>query len=532
MSSVILALILGATFVIRWFPRLRLPDSIGSDAYFHLTMARTIRENHHRIPEHVPRVLVCRPYTYPFLFHWLLSFVPEQFTMSAERLASPLIDTCYVLLTFAFAFEIDRQTAFTADPVSTALWCAALVGLSPAFLSVGPGPRAYGATPRTLGQLFFLVYVGANILFQVTHLWVWVSLSSVAVAALSITTKFGNQAVVFIATGMAVIGYWLPLATAVCGYLVAITLTRGRVVKVLQGQINHSVFYFKHLQKPFLHPDRQRFPQYFRRLLSKGRRGITHPLEFVRWYFHEPYVWHVLVANFPHAILSVGLMISGASGVHGFFPSSEPFRFVIWMVGISFVLSVLISLKPLMFLGETTRYAEHTVVLQVMMFVLLSRVGHWDALLWIVLIYSLVAYWVNMENYLRIYADFEKIKRDLPLLIQAVDTEGTKIYWAGHLFWPLLFFTRQASILIHGANFGERLLSKEDWFIPFGNFPFPGKPMNEVIHRYDIDYVVGKQASVDYYERLMNDRPFSEGRFRKIITIGDLTLFSTRLTSQ
>ena len=51
-----------------------------------------------------PRVLVCRPYTYPFLFHWLLSFVPEQFTMSAERLASPLIDTCYVLLTFAFAF--------------------------------------------------------------------------------------------------------------------------------------------------------------------------------------------------------------------------------------------------------------------------------------------------------------------------------------------------------------------------------------------------------------------------------------------
>ncbi len=53
------------------------------------------------------------------------------------------------------------------------------------------------------------------------------------------------------------------------------------------------------------------------------------------------------------------------------FLSSAPFRFVIWMVGISFVLSGLISLKPLMFLGETTRYAEHTVVLQVMMFVLL-----------------------------------------------------------------------------------------------------------------------------------------------------------------
>ena len=89
----------------------------------------------------------------------------------------------------------------------------------------------------------------------------------------------------------------------------------------------------------------------------------------------------------------------------------------------------------------------------------------------------------------------EKVKRDPPLLIQAVDVKGTNIYWAGHLFWPLLFFTRQASILIHGANFGERLLTKEDWFIPFGNFPFPGRPMNEVIHRYDIDYVVGNRPA-------------------------------------
>ena len=528
MSSVILALILGATFVIRWFPRLRLPDSIGSDAYFHLTMARTIRENHHRIPEHVPRVLVCRPYTYPFLFHWLLSFVPEQFTMSAERLASPLIDTCYVLLTFAFAFEIDRRTAFTADPVSTALWCAALVGLSPAFLSVGPGPRAYGATPRTLGQLFFLVYVGASILFQVTHLWVWVALSSVAVAALSITTKFGNQAVVFVSIGLALAGYWVPLATALGGYVLSAIVTRGKSIRVLRGQINHSIFYFKHLQKPFLHQDRHRFSHYLRRVLSQGRKGIASPFGFARWYFSESYLFHVILVNFPHAVVVGSLLIAGVDIEYTSGISSDAFGFMLWITGVSFFLSCLISLKPLMFLGEAPRYAEHTVMVQVILCVVLVKAANLDALLWLVLGYSLVAYWFSVENYLRLYGDSEKVKRDLPPLIQGIDVKGTNIFWAGHLFWPLLFFTRQASILIHGANFGERLLAKEDWFIPFGNFPFPGRPMAEVVARYNIDYLIGMKAGVAYYEKLLNDRPFSEGRFKKIAAVGDLELYSTR----
>ena len=85
--------ILAATFAVRWWPRLKLPHAIGSDAYFHLLMARTIRENGHRIPSEVPRVLVCRPYTYPYLFHWLLSFVPDRCLMAAERIVSPMLDT-------------------------------------------------------------------------------------------------------------------------------------------------------------------------------------------------------------------------------------------------------------------------------------------------------------------------------------------------------------------------------------------------------------------------------------------------------
>jgi hypothetical protein len=526
MTSAILGGILAAAFAVRWWPRLKLPHAIGSDAYFHLAMARTIRDNGHRIPVEVPRVLVCRPYTYPYLFHWLLSFVPERSLMAAERLISPLLDTCYVLLTFVFVSRITEAAGLTREPAGTALWCAALVAVSPAFLSVGPGPRAYGATPRTLGQLLFMVYLGTAMLSMATQQWAWLVPAALAVACLSITTKFGNQAVVFIAGGLALAGYEAPLVAAGFGYVLAIVGTRGRVLRVLHGQIAHSIFYFKHLQRPFLYPDRQRFWPYLRRLLSHGLRAMFHPVRFLRWVFSEPYALHILVANFPHAIAGAVLLITayrrGESPI-----ASQLFAFMVATIGVSFLLSWLISLKPLMFLGEAGRYAEHTVMLQAMVFVVLAQIMNLRALLWLVLGYSLVAYWFSMESFLRIYAGSERLKRNLSLLVEKIDAEGVRIFWLGHVFWPLLFFTRRASVLIHGANFGAHLLSKDEWFEVFGNFPFPGRPLQEIAARYKVQYVVGTQAGVEYYERLLKDRPFSEGRFKPIAEVEDLTLYAT-----
>ena len=58
---------------------------------------------------------------------------------------------------------------------------------------------------------------------------------------------------------------------------------------------------------------------------------------------------------------------------------------MLWITGVSFFLSCLISLKPLMFLGEAPRYAEHTVMLQVILCVVLVKTADLDALLWLVL---------------------------------------------------------------------------------------------------------------------------------------------------
>jgi hypothetical protein len=359
-----------------------------------------------------------------------------------------------------------------------------------------------------------------------THKWSWLVAAALAVACLSITTKFGNQAVIFIASGLALVGYETPLVAAGSGYVLAIVGTRGRVLWVLQGQIAHSIFYFKHLQKPFLYPDRQRLWPYLRRLLSHGLRAMFHPVRFLRWSFSEPYVLHTLVVNFPHAIAGAVLLVMGYSRGESIV-SYELFTFMVVTIGVSFLLSWMISFKPLMFLGEAGRYAEHTVMAQAMVFVVLTHTMNLRALLWLALGYSLVAYWFSMENFVHIYAGSERLKRNLPLLVEKIDTEGARIFWLGHVFWPLLFFTKRASVLIHGANFGEHLLAKEEWFEVFGNFPFPGRPLREVVARYGVGYVVGTEAGVEHYEKLLKDPMFSGGRFKAIAAVEDLTLYDT-----
>lgn len=527
----IIAIVL-VTFVTRLVPRLLSPESVGSDSYFHMGMGRVIRDNGYRIPDRVPRVMVCPRYTYPYLFHWLLSFVPERHLMLAERLASPIIDSLYVLATFLFAFEIDRTFGFSDDPTSTALWTSVLVAISPALLGVGAGPRAYNATPRTLGQLFFLVYICGTALWGSTGNTSWLLLGGVAVAALSITSKFGNQAVVFIASGTVVLGYMEPILVALFGYILSIITTRGRVLAVIKGQVAHSRFYFRYLQRPYLYPHRRTFFQYARNLTSYLKNAARSPLNSLRWFFWESYFFHHIFVYYPHALVIAILLLRGEALPNGDSASLYGFHFMLDVIAVSFLVSLLTSFKHMMFLGEAQRYAEHTVMFQVLIFVFMAQATDLELLKWLILGYSVLAYVVNVEAYVSRHVELVSLRRDMELIVKDIDREGIKIFWLGHVFWPLFFFTRKAKILIHGGNFDERLLSRDDWFEVFGNFPYPGRPIGDVIRRYAIDYLVSNRDTITRYEDILKDRSFSQGRFRAVSSSGDLLLFDGTVRSE
>ena len=134
--SMILPLILCLAFALRVLPRLILRNSISSDTYFHLSMARVIRDNHHHIPKAIPRIILPHRYTYPYLYHWLLSFFSERNRLHFERISSAIVDTLYVLFTYVFSKKILHAAGLTEHGENIALWTAVLVAVSPALLAV------------------------------------------------------------------------------------------------------------------------------------------------------------------------------------------------------------------------------------------------------------------------------------------------------------------------------------------------------------------------------------------------------------
>jgi hypothetical protein len=179
----------------------------------------------------------------------------------------------------------------------------------------------------------------------------------------------------------------------------------------------------------------------------------------------------------------------------------------------------------LAFLGEAERYAEHTVSFQALAVVVVADAAGLSWLKIALLVYSALAYAVSVRTYVEINAPASGLRQRMAELVAPIDRDGTRIFWLGHLFWPLWFSTRKASILVHGANFDERQLDKERWFEVFGNLPYPGVPIHQIVGRYKLDYIVATPAFVTHYENLLADPAFSDGRFSEMARAGDLVLY-------
>jgi hypothetical protein len=526
MFIVVATLVLGGTFLSRLLPRLVLPDALSSDSYFHLGMARAIREHGHRIPDMMPRVLVCARFRYPYLFHWLLSFVPERHLLPAERLASPVIETIYTAGVLFFALSILRIGGLSPDPEGTALWIAAIFSLSPALVGVGGGPRAYNGTPRTLGQCLFFFFAASAVMYAQAGALPWAVVAVAAAAALSVTSKFGNQTVVAICIGLLALGFVAPVVLALCGYAVAAAVTKGRALQVLRGQLAHSMFYARYLQQRFLHKGRVKFGDYAARARGMVRAGARGKIvALVRWFFSEPFFLHKFIVGSPQLVL-LALAVAGGLGEQASAALRSPaLALPLAFIATSVAASLLVSLRPLAFLGEAERYAEHTVFFQILAFAVVAEAAGLAWLKGVLLAYSALAYVVSVRTYIERNAHAVGLRQRMAALVAPIDRDGTRIFWLGHLFWPLWFSTRKASILVHGANFDERQLDKDRWFEVFGNLPYPGVPIDQVVGRYKLDYVVATPDFVAHYESLLGDRAFSEGRFSEMARTGDLVLY-------
>jgi len=549
----ILFCILLAAFLIRAIPRVQLPHAISADGYWHLAIARFIRENGRRFIYYIPRNIVRSRYSYPAFYHWVLSFFSCRGAEWAERYGSAITDVVHTSWLFIFAMEVLALAGFGSDVTRLSLWSAVLFALSPALLRVGTGPRAYHGTPRTIGQLLFALFMGGVILYSLGGSIVYLVIAVISVIPLSITSKFANQAIVFISVLVALLGNPCAAVAALTGYAISILVTRGETWRVLVDQTLHSSYYFRRVQGVYLNPAQRGLRDYLRSILGalaspfvtssqsvsqhsdlrSTSRALAHSWSrkvrfFCAHYWIERYWAHVLVAAYPQIPLLIILLIANPDLLTCNGPQCEVVKELGRWVLASLICTVVTAHRPFLFLGEAERYSEMTVMAQIALFAVIVSLTGWGLLLPLLLIYSVIAYWFFISIFETVFGPSEDLYNNLLPLVRRNDSPGKLFYALGTLHRPVLYALENGFYAIYSGNVHEKLVDIEEVELLFGRWPYPSAKIETLIERFGFDYIVACDPDIKIYESLLGDDCFTGKRLRLIDTQGEFGIYGRR----
>lgn len=247
-TTCLLLISVGLTVVFRVIPAVLWP-ALLSDAGYHMLMRRDIRENGCRVPPRLKSCLYDERVTYPWLYHQLLSIIPEHWLIRIPALSSATIDGIHALLSFAGGWWLASELGYPQLAGWAGFWSALFFGVNPALLAHGMGPRAYEVTPRPLGELFFSLSMLSALWAIFGGGWIGWLISVISGGALLLTSKFAAQVLLFfvlllaLVPGLVAVLWMLPGA-----FLSAMLLSRGRYGHILTGQIAHLRYYGRKMQ--------------------------------------------------------------------------------------------------------------------------------------------------------------------------------------------------------------------------------------------------------------------------------------------
>lgn len=190
----ILAPALVFVFVLALFIRLptSFPNLLEHDFYGHIYEARLIRRAK-TIP-FGPITLGLKfsaPYYGPFLWNWLVSFIPLGFLKKRQNLLNPLLDSFFSSLLFVWLYAL-------GVPLFFAVLGAAVYLLSPSNYSrIVNGPRIAAFTPRLTSEILVASFFMLGIFSNQGDVWAYLVQLGLAVLVVS-SSKFGLQALVII----------------------------------------------------------------------------------------------------------------------------------------------------------------------------------------------------------------------------------------------------------------------------------------------------------------------------------------------
>lgn len=469
--------ILLLSFILRILPRIILKDSWNYDTYFHMSMSRIIRKNNYIVPQRKEQISLPDRIVYPWLFHWILAFVPYKHLYLAEKISSATIDLIHIALAMLVTYN------FTNDN-NIYLWVGLYMALSPSFLRVGIGPRAYNATPRVLSQLLLMIFFSSLLFYYQEHNYIFFISATVSACLTLLSSKFGIQVLFLISISLIFFGYLIPIASVLFALLLSLLLFKDFIPKMLTAHFISMKYYFTTLIKNFhaLREQKACVTCYIKRI---KQNFLT--TKMLNWFMMDQYPLHIIIFFMPQ----IWIIFLYQDNI------SANFDFIYWTIISSLIIFLLILIPKLSFIGEAERYLEHTVLFQLILFIVMFKDNNillYSMLLWYILCYT---------QYLRLYIRYSKkannIPKQLAPLLETIDVKSNILYPLGSYNWILLFYLKNAKSC-YPSTAWNTVIPKKDLEELVGNYPYPGVSLQELMKKFGITHIVTDEISYKNYQ--------------------------------
>ena len=513
-------LLLAVGFILRALPRCLRPNALNSDTYFHLFMARVLRENGFRLPRQFSQVVLRHDFTYPTLYHLFLALFPLKIRLWVERLSGAIFDTLAAVIVYAGASWLVESGSLSPAADQLPLWTLALFVFAPPLLRIGSGPRVYSGTPRVAGEMLYLLHILAVYFAWAEQSPLALAVGLLAGALMFLTAKFANQALVFFGLFFCLFVAYQYAFVIAGSFLLALLLSRGYAWQVVTGQVKHLIRYYKFVQVVYLYPHQRTLPKYL-------KSCAYHALNFVRlrwgaalrWYFHdESYFLHLLLTvNTPFIIALLGGLRPARS--------NETLWFLYIWCAAALTWFFLTKTRRMLFLGEGERYLEFAVFPSLFLGLVILLPGHaWWVYAW--LGYSWVTAVFYLGQYLKTTSD--SFNETEALFTTLRHMRPGVILPLGSFHWQTLYRS-SFPVITRIGNPNEALIPRAESELLFGNQPYPSDRFGEILERYNVSYVLTDQAHLSHYrQQILKDPHIFDDAVELVCEASSLMLFRVK----
>ena len=485
MTGVLVITLMLLFFLTRFTVAAASPDSF--DSYGHLSFIKNIKEQKTGITGSIiTNVVSPKPFTHPFLFHWLLAMLPWSFLTKRSKWINPLIELIFIWVVIYILYQ--------KIPIDLALKLSIFYVMTPSmFTSLSSGPRVSSFTPRIISEIALNVYFLIFVLFEHKFELLFV-ISILCIVITLLSSKFGLQAALFISIATAVLGQTIyPIYVFIIALLVSLVIFRKSVLKIWREQFVHLYWYFR---------------QNILGKMSVSRRNSVTKIvqafkKYSGWKGLFSGIYHLTVKNsYTSTVIKSPLIVVSVLLI---FFSPEKYDDASVVIGGALIIYFLTNLNWFLFLGEAERYLNHVIIVSYV-YAVLNIPQIWIDKIFIFLVAYGSLYLLAEVIYLKILGKkAQKIDQESELVIDFLNNEKIGLNVLCSPFhavgvYRILVKTIHSPFYVYTCN--EKF--KQDWSEKyFSDYPrFNFDKLSVLSQDHPVDVIICDKSTLNSFENL------------------------------